>query len=87
MDTYAAGLRVAYRLVEDEVLDQFINNRYQSFNSGIGASIESGNENLASLEQYVLDRPQSQLIEATESGHLEQIKDTLNHYIVDTLRK
>lgn len=87
MDTYAAGLRVAYRLVEDEVLDQFINNRYQSFNSGIGASIESGNENLASLEQYVLDRPQSQLIEATESGHLEQIKDTLNHYIVDTLKK
>ena len=40
---------------------------------------------LASLEEYALDIPQSKLIEATKSDHLESVKATINNYMIDAL--
>ena len=69
----------------DHVLEDIINERYNSYNSGIGAQIEAGTVNFTDLEKYSLDKTQAQLRAATHSDHLEQIKDTINHYIIETL--
>lgn len=86
MDSFAAGLRVALKLKQDKVFENFITKRYASYDSGIGAEIEAGQQDFKSLNQYVLDQPQSVLRAATQSGRLEELKDTLNHYLVETLK-
>lgn len=87
MDSFAAGLRVAAAMKEDGFLDDIIKERYSTWDEGLGKSIEDGNENFASLEEKVIDTPQSELLAATHSDHLEEIKDTINHYIIETLAK
>ena len=42
MDTFAKGLRVAAKLIEDGVFEQFIAKRYESFTEGIGKDIVGG---------------------------------------------
>ncbi len=54
MDTYALGLRCAAAIIEDGRLDKFIEDRYASYKSGIGAEIVSGKASLESLEAYAL---------------------------------
>ncbi len=85
MDSFAAGLRVAAKMKEDKYLENLVANRYSTFDSGIGADIENGKADFKTLEEYAIDIPQADLIAATHSDHLEQVKDTINHYIVNTL--
>lgn len=85
MDSFAAGLLVAAKMHEDKFIENLQAERYSSYDSGIGATIEDGTATLASLEEYSLDIPQSKLIEATKSDHLESVKATINNYIVDAL--
>lgn len=87
MDSFAAGLRVAMKMKEDGVLENIVKERYSSYDSGIGADIESGKATFKTLEDYSLDKTQAELRAATSSDHLEQIKDTINHYIVNVLGK
>lgn len=79
MDTYAKGLKVAAKLIEDRVFEDFIANRYSSFNEGIGADVVSGKATLASLAEYALnnDSPRK-----NESGRQEMLKAILNQYIL-----
>ena len=83
--TDAAGLLVAAKMHEDKVIENLQAERYSSFDSGIGATVENGTASLASLEEYALDIPQSKLIEATKSDHLESVKATINNYMIDAL--
>ena len=85
MDSFAAGLLVAAKMHEDKVIENLQAERYSSFDSGIGATVENGTASLASLEEYALDIPQAKLIEATKSDHLESVKATINNYIIDAL--
>ena len=85
MDSFAAGLLVAAKMHEDKVIENLQAERYSSFDSGIGATVENGTASLASLEEYALDIPQSKLIEATKSDHLESVKATINNYMIDAL--
>ena len=85
MDSFAAGLLVAAKIHEDKVIENLQAERYSSFDSGIGATVENGTASLASLEEYALDIPQSKLIEATKSDHLESVKATINNYMIDAL--
>ena len=85
MDAFAAGLLVAAKMHEDKVIENLQAERYSSFDSGIGATVENGTTSLASLEEYALDIPQSKLIEATKSDHLESVKATINNYMIDAL--
>jgi xylose isomerase len=78
MDSFALGLKVANRLIEDRVFDAFIEKRYSSYKEGIGADIVSGKADFKSLENYILDKKEI----TNQSGRLEQLKNTLNHYIV-----
>ena len=85
MDAFAAGLLVAAKMHEDKVIENLQAERYSSFDSGIGATVENGTASLASLEEYALDIPQAKLIEATKSDHLESVKATINNYMVEAL--
>ncbi|KFI60679.1 xylose isomerase [Bifidobacterium pullorum subsp. gallinarum] len=85
MDTFAAGLLVAAKMHEDKFIQNLQAERYASYDSGIGATIEDGTATLASLEEYALDIPQAKLIETTKSDHLESVKATINNYIIDAL--
>ncbi|OZG58237.1 xylose isomerase [Bifidobacterium tissieri] len=85
MDSYAAGLLVAAKMHEDHYIEDLQADRYSSYESGIGADIESGKVTLASLEEYSLDKTQAELRAATKSDHLEQVKATINNYIIDAL--
>ena len=85
MDAFAAGLLVAAKMHEDKVIENLQAERYSSFDSGIGATVENGTASLASLEEYALDIPQSKLIEATKSDPLESVKATINNYMIDAL--
>src|SRR5207244_2284608 len=56
MDAFARGLRIAAAIRADGVLDKMLKERYSSWDSGIGARIDSGKENFTSLERYMLEK-------------------------------
>jgi xylose isomerase len=85
MDSFAAGLLVAAKMHEDKFIENLQTNRYSTFESGIGASVENGTATLASLEEYALDKTGAQLVAATHSDHLEAVKATINNYLVEAL--
>ena len=57
MDAFARGLKIAAAIRADGRLVELVKNRYASWDSGIGSSIESGKEGFASLEKYTMSRP------------------------------
>ncbi|GEO25255.1 xylose isomerase [Alicyclobacillus acidoterrestris] len=79
MDTFARGLKVAAKLVEDKVFDQFIEERYKSYQSGIGQDIVSGKATLKSLEDYIIDKP----VTVMTSGRQELLLAKLNQYLLE----
>ena len=52
MDAYALGLINAAKLIEDGRIDRFIEERYASYKTGIGAKIRSGEATLEELADY-----------------------------------
>ncbi|QQE77898.1 xylose isomerase [Alicyclobacillus sp. SO9] len=76
MDSFAKGLQVASKLLEDRVLEDFIDTRYRSYKEGIGADIVAGKANFKSLEEYALQHEIR-----NESGRQEMLKSILNQYI------
>ena len=78
MDTFARGLEIADTIISDKVLDDFIDERYASYKSGIGAKIMSGQTNLEELEQYVLENGEPNMI----SGRQEYLEQVINGYIL-----
>ncbi len=78
MDAFARGLKIAAEIRRDGVLSDFVANRYRSWNTGIGASIESGQENFESLEKYMLEKGE---ITSNESGRQELLENIVNLYL------
>ncbi|WP_337969637.1 xylose isomerase [Virgibacillus salexigens] len=78
MDSFAVGLRVAQQLIEDQVLDGVINERYNSYNEGIGKEIVEGNTDFHKLEAHTLELKEI----SHQSGRLEKIKTTMNQYLL-----
>ncbi len=77
MDAFALGLKKAAQLIEDGRIDAFVEERYASWRSGIGADIRAGKANLAQL---------AALAEAGEapkaaSGRQEQLQRILNEVL------
>lgn len=79
MDTYAKGLKVAAKLIEDRVFEDFVDKRYSSFTEGVGADIVSGKATLASLAEYALNNENPR---PNQSGRQEYLRATLNQYIL-----
>ncbi|HCS53100.1 xylose isomerase [Rubinisphaera sp.] len=78
MDTFARGAKIAAQIRADGVLDQFVSDRYSSYDSGIGSEIESGSATFASLEKYMLEKGE---IEANKSGRQEYLENLINQYV------
>jgi xylose isomerase len=74
MDAFALGLIKAYQIIEDGRIDEFVANRYASYNDGIGKSIREGKETLESLAAY------AQTLEGVmpASGRQEYLEAVLN---------
>ncbi|AZZ60828.1 xylose isomerase [Oenococcus sp. UCMA 16435] len=85
MDTYAAGLRVASKLFDDKYFKNILEDRYSSFDSGIGADFEAGKTKFVDFENYIIDKPESEIFKNVKSGRQEQIKSTINNYIFNVL--
>ncbi len=77
MDSFAWGLKAAAKLIEEKIFDGVVEERYSSFQSGIGADIVAGKTTLASLEQYAM---QNQLI-VNKSGRQERLRLVLSEVI------
>ncbi len=52
MDTYALGLLNAEKIINDGRLEEFVKERYASYNTGIGAKIVADETNLEELATY-----------------------------------
>ena len=75
MDTFALGLIKAAEIIEDGRLDDFIANRYASFNDGIGKKIVSGETSLKELADYAENMGAPSL---PSSGRQEYLQSILN---------
>ena len=78
MDTFAKGLKVAYRMIEDGKLDKFVDGRYSSYSTGMGKDIVSGKAGFKELEKYALDNTI-----VNTSGRQEMLEAILNKYIYE----
>ncbi|RXZ00615.1 xylose isomerase [Fictibacillus sp. S7] len=81
MDCFAIGLKVANKLIEDRVLDAFIEDRYSSYTRGIGLDIVEGKTDFHALEAYAYQLGDIK----NQSGRQERLKATVNRYIIETL--
>ncbi|NLD46559.1 MAG: xylose isomerase [Clostridiaceae bacterium] len=79
MDSFAKGLKAAYKMIQDGKIDKFIEERYQSYKSGIGADIVSGKVGFKELEKYALSNDQVK----NTSGRQEYLETLLNKYIIE----
>jgi xylose isomerase len=78
MDAYALAHKIARRILTDGRMQQFVKDRYASFDTGFGADIESGKATFKSLEKLVLGK----LGEPTlRSGKQEYLENLLMQYI------
>jgi xylose isomerase len=78
MDSFARGLKIAAKIREDGVLDDFVKQRYSSWDSGLGAEIEAGKTDFQALSEYMLEKGQA---EANQSGRVEMLENIVNEYI------
>ncbi len=78
MDTFARGAKIAAAIRADGVLNDFVNERYSSFDEGIGAKVENGSATFADLESYMLEKGEAA---PNTSGRQEWIENLINDYL------
>jgi xylose isomerase len=78
MDAFARGLKIAAAIRADGELQSFVDQRYSSWDSGIGAEVEAGTAGMARLEEYMLDKGD---IAANQSGRQEMLEHLVNRYL------
>ncbi|WP_027624313.1 xylose isomerase [Clostridium lundense] len=79
MDAFARGLKVAQKLLEDRVLENFIDKRYESYNTGIGKDIVEGKVGFKELEKHALELKEINNV----SGRQEMLESIVNQYITE----
>ncbi len=75
MDTMALGLRVADKIIQDGRIDRFVEERYASYDSGIGKRIVDGTVTIQELEKYALEMGD---VKTNKSGRQEYLEGILN---------
>jgi len=78
MDTYALAFKIARRILADGKLDQFLADRYASYDSGIGKQIEKGQVGFRELEKLVLTKLGEPKL---RSGRQEYLENLFNSYL------
>ena len=77
MDSFALGLRTAYKIIDDGRIDAFVDNRYRSYKDGIGKKIVEGKTSFEELSDYAMalsDVP-------VESGRQEYLETVFNNVL------
>ncbi len=75
MDAFALGLRLADKLITDGRIDRFVDERYASYQSGIGKKIVDGTATMAELEAYALSMGD---VTTNTSGRQEYLEHVMN---------
>jgi xylose isomerase len=78
MDAFAQGLKIAAAMRKDGVLKDIVTRRYSSWDSGVGAEVEAGKHDFASLEGYMLKKGDA---DKNVSGRQEMIENVINRYL------
>ncbi|TLD71120.1 xylose isomerase [Phragmitibacter flavus] len=78
MDTFARGLKNAAAIRADGRLGEFVQQRYASWDTGLGASIEQGKETFASLEKLMLEKGEAA---PNTSGRQEYLENLVNEFV------
>ena len=78
MDTFARGLKIAAAIRKDSRLDDFVKQRYSSWNSGIGEKIEKSKVGFSELEAYSLKMGE---VTTNTSGRQEYLENLINEFI------
>jgi xylose isomerase len=78
MDAFARGLKIAAAIRAEGEFERFVKDRYSSFDSGVGAEIESGTTDFKKLEAYILAKGEAA---PNRSGRQEMLEHLLNRYI------
>ncbi len=78
MDAFARGLKIAAAIRADGRLQEFVKERYSSWDSGIGKRIESDEMDFASLERYMLEKGEA---DPNRSGRQEFLENLINEFL------
>ena len=81
MDAYALGLLCAVKLREDGRLDNFVSDRYASWNGELGRNIRAGRETLESLADYA--ERKGEVTDAVGSSRQEYLENVINSVMFD----
>lgn len=77
MDAFARGLKIAAAIRADGRLDNFVQERYSSFDSELGKKIESGKSSFEELEQIALKNGEP----IVASGRQEMLENLVNEFL------
>ena len=61
----------------EDILGDFVKQRYASWDAGIGADIEKGSSSFEALEKYMLDKGE---VTPNVSGRQEYLENVVNRY-------
>jgi xylose isomerase len=78
MDTFAVGLEIAQRILDDGTIPDFVKKRYASFNSGNGAKFEKGELSFEDLAKIASKYDNAGIT----SGKQERLENILNKYLL-----
>lgn len=81
MDTFALGFKAARALIADGRIDQFVSERYASWNTGIGKDIVDGKADMVALEKYALEK--GEVTDSLSSGRQEMLEAILNNVLLN----
>ena len=81
IDTFALGLKAAAKLIEEGIIDKFVEERYSSYKEGIGKKILEGKANFEELEEYIIDKEEI----TNKSGKQEYLETIVNQAIISIL--
>lgn len=77
MDAFARGLKVAHKVIEDGRFSEFTKVRYETFDTGVGAQVESKSTSFDALDEYAQGITPPQLA----SGRQERLENLFNDYL------
>ncbi len=78
MDTFAYGLKVAHKLIEDGAFSAAKEERYSSYDKGMGQKFESGALTLEMLRDHAATSGEPNVF----SGKQEKLENLLNQYLL-----
>jgi xylose isomerase len=74
MDAFARGLKIAAAIRADGRIEEFVKNRYSSWDSDLGKKVLGGKTSFAELEKVALAQPSPSLA----SGGQEYLENIVN---------